>query len=198
MLPELFEEYLLKIFESPSLIQNVKKTFVQRPTTFRVNTHFFDGNQTINELKSKGFKLEKHAMSNTAFILKNKSKKELMETPEYTESKIYLQSLASQAPVVVLKPKPNQIILDLTAAPGSKTSQIGVVRLYLIGRDRDVSEYTREDAKLFVRHLDMRGNKTTTIRRRINSLSAILNYAYAELDLDKRNPLSRLIIKAEG
>ena len=64
--------------------------------------------------------------------------------------------------------------------------------------DRDVSEYTREDAKLFVRHLEMRGNKTATIRRRINSLSAILNYAYAELDLDKRNPFSRLIIKAEG
>jgi len=64
--------------------------------------------------------------------------------------------------------------------------------------DRDVSEYTREDAKLFVRHLEMRSNKTATIRRRINSLSAILNHAYAELDLDKRNPFSRLIIKAEG
>ena len=64
--------------------------------------------------------------------------------------------------------------------------------------DRDVSEYTREDAKLLVRHLEMIGNKTATIRRRINSLSAILNYAYAELDLDKRNPFSRLIIKAEG
>ena len=64
--------------------------------------------------------------------------------------------------------------------------------------DRDVSEYTREDAKLFVRHLEMRGNKTATIRRRINCLSAILTYAYAELDLDKRNPFSRLIIKAEG
>ena len=64
--------------------------------------------------------------------------------------------------------------------------------------DRDVSEYTREGAKLFVRHLEMKGNKTATIRRRINSLSAILNYAYAELDLDKRNPFSRLIIKAEG
>src|SRR5210317_928020 len=64
--------------------------------------------------------------------------------------------------------------------------------------DRDVGTYTREDAKLFVRHLEMRGNKTATIRRRINSLSAILNYAYAELDLDKRNPFSRLIIKAEG
>jgi len=64
--------------------------------------------------------------------------------------------------------------------------------------DRDVSEYSREDAKLFVRHLTLRGNKTATIRRCINSLSAILNYAYAELDLDKRNPFTRLIIRNEG
>ena len=58
--------------------------------------------------------------------------------------------------------------------------------------------YTREDAKLFVHHLHLRGNKTATIKRRINSLSAILNYAYAELDLDKRNPFTRLIIRNEG
>ncbi len=62
---------------------------------------------------------------------------------------------------------------------------------------RDVSQYTRENAKLFVRHLEMKGNKTATIRRRINSLSAILNYAYEKLDLDKRNPFLRLFIKGE-
>src|SRR5210317_694601 len=64
--------------------------------------------------------------------------------------------------------------------------------------DRDVGTYTREDAKLFVHYLQQKGNKTATIRRRINSLSAILNYAFAELDLDKRNPFTRLIIKNEG
>ena len=69
--------------------------------------------------------------------------------------------------------------------------------LHLAG-DRDASQYTREDAKLFVRHLEMKGNKTATVKRRINSLSAILNYAYAELDLDNRNPFSRLLIKGEG
>ena len=30
------------------------------------------------------------------------------------------------------------------------------------------------------------------------SLSAIFNYAYAELDLNKRNPFSRMVIKGEG
>ena len=64
--------------------------------------------------------------------------------------------------------------------------------------DRDVSEYTRQDVKLFVHHLEMKGNKTATIRRRINSLSAIMNYAYSELDLDKRNPFTRLFIRNEG
>jgi integrase len=64
--------------------------------------------------------------------------------------------------------------------------------------DREVGEYKREDAKLFVRHLVKKGNKTATIRRRITSLSAILNYAYSELDLDKRNPFTRLMIQGEG
>ena len=64
--------------------------------------------------------------------------------------------------------------------------------------DRDVKSYTRDDAKLFVAALFTQGNKTATVRRRINCISAILNYAYAELDVDKRNPFSRLFIKGEG
>ena len=79
-----------------------------------------------------------------------------------------------------------------------KPPRVALSGFISLAGDRDVSHYNREDAKLFVRHLEMKGNKTATIRRRINSLSAILNYAYAELDLDKRNPFSRLFIKGEG
>ena len=79
-----------------------------------------------------------------------------------------------------------------------KPPRVALSGFISLAGDRDVSQYTREDAKLFTRHLEMKGNKTATIRRRINSLSAILNYAYAELDLDKRNPFSRLFIKGEG
>ncbi|MCR9108714.1 MAG: hypothetical protein NXH94_07445 [Rhodobacteraceae bacterium] len=64
--------------------------------------------------------------------------------------------------------------------------------------DREVSDYSREDAKLFVRHLIQKGNKTAAIRRRITSLSAILNYAYSDLEVDKRNPFLRLMIQGEG
>ena len=79
-----------------------------------------------------------------------------------------------------------------------KPPSVAVSAFISLAGDRDVSQYTREDAKLFVRQLGLNGNKTATIRRRINSLSAIFNYAYSELDLEKRNPFSRLIIKAEG
>ena len=79
-----------------------------------------------------------------------------------------------------------------------KPMLVALSLFYILAGDKDVSRYTREDAKLYVHHLSEKGNKTATIRRRISSLSAIFNYAYSELGLEKRNPFSRLIIKAEG
>ncbi len=76
--------------------------------------------------------------------------------------------------------------------------RVALTTFISLAGDRDVSQYSREDAKLFVHHLQLKGNKTATIRRRINSLSAIMNYAYSELDLDKRNPFTRLFIRNEG
>ena len=79
-----------------------------------------------------------------------------------------------------------------------KSPRSALATFISLAGDRDVSLYSREDAKLLIHHLELKGNKTTTIRRRINSLSAILNYAYSELDLDKRNPFTRLFIRNEG
>ena len=64
--------------------------------------------------------------------------------------------------------------------------------------DKDVRDYRREDARAFVRYLTKKGNSTGTIRRRVNSIAAILNYALAELDTDHRNPFSRVHIQGEG
>jgi integrase len=96
--------------------------------------------------------------------------------------------------------KLSEIAMEYVAVKGidPRPPRIALQSLISLAGDRDVAEYMREDAKLFLRHLEMSGNKTATIRKRINSLSAILNYAYAELDLDKRNPFSRLFIKGEG
>ena len=42
----------------------------------------------------------------------------------YDKGYIYLQSLSSMIPPIVLNPKPGEKVLDLTAAPGSKTTQM--------------------------------------------------------------------------
>ena len=81
---------------------------------------------------------------------------------------------------------------------GQTPSRVALNIFIALAGDRDVSEYSREDANLFVRHLTRRGNKTATNRRRVNSLSAILNHADAEQDLDKRSLFTCLIIRNEG
>ncbi len=48
----------------------------------------------------------------------------VLATPWAEQGKIYSQGIESQIPVVVLDPKPGETILDLCAAPGSKTTQI--------------------------------------------------------------------------
>ena len=45
----------------------------------------------------------------------------------YKNGEIYLQSLSSMIPAIVLDPKENENILDMTAAPGGKTTQIAAL-----------------------------------------------------------------------
>jgi integrase len=80
----------------------------------------------------------------------------------------------------------------------SLSPRLAVELLISIAGDLAVEDYTRDDARAFVKALERKGSATATIRRRINSISAILNYAYSELDIEKRNPFSRIIIRGEG
>ncbi|MCX6749531.1 MAG: RsmB/NOP family class I SAM-dependent RNA methyltransferase [Candidatus Pacearchaeota archaeon] len=49
---------------------------------------------------------------------------ELGRSLEHLLGYYYVQEIASMLPVLALKPKPNELILDIAAAPGSKTTQI--------------------------------------------------------------------------
>ncbi len=52
---------------------------------------------------------------------------ELGRSLEHLLGYYYVQELASMLPVLVLEPKENELILDLCAAPGSKTTQIASI-----------------------------------------------------------------------
>ncbi|HYE60088.1 MAG TPA: RsmB/NOP family class I SAM-dependent RNA methyltransferase [Candidatus Kapabacteria bacterium] len=125
-LPELFFERLTAIV-GPSLSSEIRKTFIERPTTFRVNTLKAKKQDVKKILIDLGFQLRDVPWYTDAFILLNKSKRELTDLPLYIEGKIYVQSLASMVPPLVLEPNAGEKVLDLTAAPGSKTSQIAAM-----------------------------------------------------------------------
>jgi 16S rRNA (cytosine1407-C5)-methyltransferase len=132
-IPEKFTERLVTMF-GPQVGAEVAKTFVERPTTFRINRIacpvIYDTygkkkpDLLIQDLQRAGFQFEKVPWYADAFILKNKSKRELTETEPYKQGKLYIQSLASMVPPILMAPVPGEKVLDLTAAPGSKTSQI--------------------------------------------------------------------------
>lgn len=105
----------------------VVRAFTRRPTTFRVNTLQATRDAVMAELTAQGFALEAVSWYRDAFILRNKSKRELIATSVYTRGEIYVQSLSSMLPPLVLAPQPGEKICDLTAAPGSKTTQIAAM-----------------------------------------------------------------------
>lgn len=59
-----------------------------------------------------------------AFLIKNRTDDELLEHPLAKEGKIYLQGISSMVPPLVMDLEGSLKILDLCAAPGSKTTEI--------------------------------------------------------------------------
>ena len=125
-LPEKFLERCEEIF-GHHYFDKIKYTFIRRPVTFRVNTIKAKREEILEILQREGFKVKRVSWFGDAFILENKSQGELADLNMYKEGKIYLQSLASMAPPLVLGALPGEKVLDLTAAPGSKTSQIAAM-----------------------------------------------------------------------
>ena len=125
-LPEKFLTRLETIVGT-SLFSEIRKTFVDKPTTFRVNTIKTNRDAVLEELKREGFKVKRVSWYADAFILENKTKRALTDLQMYKDGHIYIQSLASMVPPLILDPKPGEKVLDLTASPGSKTSQIAAL-----------------------------------------------------------------------
>lgn len=95
--------------------------------TFRINTLKASRDEVISSLLADGFEVEELPWYADAYILKNKTKAELLQTTAVKQGHIYLQGLSSMIPVLVLDPKPEELILDMAAAPGSKTTQIATL-----------------------------------------------------------------------
>lgn len=126
-LPEKFLDRLEKIIPVAKK-ENVMGSFVTyRPTTFRTNLLKISTNELEKELRKRSINFRKVEWYEDAFILGGLEQKEFTNTDLYQEGLFYIQSISSMIPALVLDPRPEEKILDLTAAPGSKTTQIAML-----------------------------------------------------------------------
>ena len=98
-----------------------------REVSLRVNTLKSNLENVCAELEKNNIEYEKVSWSDVALVIKNANEEDLQKLSIYENGDIYLQSLSSMLPPVIMQPKENTDILDMTAAPGGKTTQIAAL-----------------------------------------------------------------------
>ncbi len=97
--------------------------------SIRVNTLKITIEELLERLKKKGWET-KQPFKDYPYIITIDSKLEpgeLGKTKEHILGYYYVQEITSMMPLLALKIKENEILLDLCAAPGSKTTQAAAI-----------------------------------------------------------------------
>ena len=112
-----------KIF-TPSIYNKILLSLrTARIQTFRVNPLKSDKPAIMKGMINSKFKIKPIGLINGAFEFAG-NLNSLLKSAMVTEGDIYLQSLSSMLPPIILDPKHGDKILDIAAAPGSKCTQI--------------------------------------------------------------------------
>ena len=126
-LPNDFIENLYENFSPLEVDKILQGMICDRFTTLRVNKIKYNIQDLMKYFKEINIKFERVTWYNDALVIKNVNEKDIQKLDIYNNGCIYLQSLSSMVPPLVLDPKEGEKILDLTAAPGSKTTQIAMM-----------------------------------------------------------------------
>ena len=116
----------------------------QRYATLRANTIKTEANNVAKELQKAGIKFDKVNWSDNAFIIKNATESDIRNLSIYKSGEIYMQSLSSMIPAIILSPNAGENILDMTAAPREKTTQINA----LSNNQWFITEYEKNKIRL--------------------------------------------------
>ena len=106
--------------------------FIQTSLSFlrrsiRVNTLKIDKESLIKRMSPR-FSFESVPWCEDCFWIEHKEgRRDIGNTIEHTLGYIYIQEAASTIPALVLNPEPGEAVLDMCAAPGSKTTQMAAM-----------------------------------------------------------------------
>lgn len=124
-------EFLEVMLKEQYGIETAKKIIngylTKRKTTLRINTIKSNIEEIKNKLQESKIEYEEVPWSKETLIIKNADEKSIQEMEIYQDGKIYMQSLSSMLPPIILEPKEKTDILDMAAAPGGKTTQIAAL-----------------------------------------------------------------------
>ena len=126
-LPNFLIDILNNQYEKEIVDKIIKGYSSKRKVTLRANTIKTTVENIEKILEKENIEYEKVSWSKEAFILKKSSEKEIEELDIYKNGEIYLQSLSSMLPPIILNPKEGLDILDMAAAPGGKTTQMAAL-----------------------------------------------------------------------
>lgn len=117
---------LMKIFPLEELKKYLDSSDTERPVTIRTNTLKTRRKDLAQELINLGINVDPIDWSKEGLIVYD-SPVPIGATATYLAGHYILQGAGSFLPVMALQPQPNERILDLSAAPGGKTTHIAQI-----------------------------------------------------------------------
>lgn len=126
-LPQFLIDKLINQYGEDVYKKILKGYMEKRVVTLRVNTLKSTVNKVCEQLTKNEIEYEKVSWSDTALVLPNNTEQDIQNLDIYENGEIYLQSLSSMLPPIIMEPKESTDILDMTAAPGGKTTQIAAL-----------------------------------------------------------------------
>lgn len=127
MLPKKYLQRIESFLEKNDLEQTIKGYTEDRVCSFRINTLKSTQKEVESFLCSKDISFTRVPFLPLAYIIEKKDEFVLKGSSLFYEGKIYVQGLTSQIPATLLEIKEDMNVLDVTAAPGSKTTQIAAL-----------------------------------------------------------------------
>ncbi len=127
-IPIFFSE-MLNLQYGESLTNKIIDGFQERVVTLRVNTIKSNIEEIKRKLTEVGITYKEISWYKDALIIENAKENDIKKLDMYENGEIYLQSLSSMIPPIILNPKPKENILDMAAAPRWKNnSNVSFIR----------------------------------------------------------------------
>ncbi len=126
-LPEKFLQKLALLVPEEKKEQILASFCNEKPLSVRINTLKASDIQVKQVFLENNIAITSVPWYADAYIVTNATTRQLTDLEIYKQGHFYIQNLSSMIPAIVLNPKPRETILDLCAAPGSKTTQMAAM-----------------------------------------------------------------------